>query len=197
MGRSIGWNRKKTEVLCHSWCGTIKISPCSKAINAEHRPFHGNDGISVIIDERFSQGMLKQESINVPQWTCFINTETSPITTRGLLRANATHDLHFKVIAKILVTLTSQFNRFGKRAITSFVNILVWLGHKGFKCLAYRQLSAKFMVLTTILFTNTTFLWATCCLICFITIVKPFLTLILTTVHESLSKSVDFLGAEK
>jgi hypothetical protein len=39
------------------------------------------------------------------------------------------------------------------------------------------------MVVTTILFTHTTFLWATCCLICFIIIVKPFLTLILTTVH--------------
>jgi hypothetical protein len=55
--------------------------------------------------------------------------------------------------------------------------------HKVFKCLAYRHLSANFMVVTTILFTQTTFLWATCCLICFITIVKPFLTLILTTVH--------------
>jgi hypothetical protein len=55
--------------------------------------------------------------------------------------------------------------------------------HKGFKCLAYRQLSANFMVVTTTLFTHTTFLWATCCVICFITIVKPFLTLILTTVH--------------
>jgi hypothetical protein len=41
----------------------------------------------------------------------------------------------------------------------------------------------SFMVVTTILFTHTTFLWATCCLICFITIVKPFLTGILTTVH--------------
>ena len=39
------------------------------------------------------------------------------------------------------------------------------------------------MVVTTILFTHTTFLWATCCLICFITIVKLFFTLILTTVH--------------
>jgi hypothetical protein len=55
--------------------------------------------------------------------------------------------------------------------------------HKVFKYLAYKQLSANFMVITTILFTHTTFLWATCCLICFITIVKPFLTLILTTVH--------------
>jgi hypothetical protein len=55
--------------------------------------------------------------------------------------------------------------------------------HKGFKCLAYRQLSANFMVVTMIWFTHTTFLWATCCLICFITIVKPLLTLILTTLH--------------
>jgi hypothetical protein len=52
-----------------------------------------------------------------------------------------------------------------------------------FKCLAYRQLSANFMVVITILFTHTTFLWATCCLICFITIVKLFFTLTLTTVH--------------
>jgi hypothetical protein len=53
----------------------------------------------------------------------------------------------------------------------------------GFKCLAYRQVSANFMVVKTILFTHTTFLWVTCCLICFITIVKPFLTLILNVVH--------------
>jgi hypothetical protein len=32
------------------------------------------------------------------------------------------------------------------------------------------------MVVTTIFFAHTTFLWATCCLICFIPIVKPFLT---------------------
>jgi hypothetical protein len=32
------------------------------------------------------------------------------------------------------------------------------------------------MVVSTILFTHTTFPWATCCLICFIPIVKPFLT---------------------
>jgi hypothetical protein len=31
------------------------------------------------------------------------------------------------------------------------------------------------MVVTTIIFAHTTFLWATCCLICFIPIVKPFL----------------------
>jgi hypothetical protein len=54
---------------------------------------------------------------------------------------------------------------------------------KGFRCVAYRQFSANFMVVTTILFTHTNFLWATCCLICFIIIVKPFLTLISTTVH--------------
>jgi hypothetical protein len=28
----------KTEVPCHSRCGTIKIYPCSKALRAEHRP---------------------------------------------------------------------------------------------------------------------------------------------------------------
>jgi hypothetical protein len=28
----------KTEVLCHSRCGTIKIPFCSKALSAEHRP---------------------------------------------------------------------------------------------------------------------------------------------------------------
>ena len=27
----------KTEALCHSVCGTIKIPPCSKAIGAEQR----------------------------------------------------------------------------------------------------------------------------------------------------------------
>jgi hypothetical protein len=54
---------------------------------------------------------------------------------------------------------------------------------QGFRRLAYRQLSAYFMVVTKILFTHTTFLWATGCLICFVSIVKPFLRLILTTVH--------------
>jgi hypothetical protein len=32
-------------------------------------------------------------------------------------------------------------------------------------------------------FTHTTFLWVTCCLMCFILVVKPFLTLILTVVR--------------
>jgi hypothetical protein len=48
--------------------------------------------------------------------------------------------------------------------------------HRGFNCLVYRQLSSNFKVVTTILFAHTTFLWATCCLICFIPIVKLFLT---------------------
>jgi hypothetical protein len=47
---------------------------------------------------------------------------------------------------------------------------------RGVNCLIYRQLSANSMVITTILFTHTTILWATCCLLCFIPIVKPFLT---------------------
>jgi hypothetical protein len=48
--------------------------------------------------------------------------------------------------------------------------------HRGFNFLVYRLLSANFMVVTTILFAHTTFRWTTCCLICFIPIVKPFLT---------------------
>jgi hypothetical protein len=48
------------------------------------------------------------------------------------------------------------------------------LKSQGFKCFTYRQLSTNFMVVTTILFTHTTFLRATCCLIRFTTIVKPF-----------------------
>jgi hypothetical protein len=73
-----------------------------------------------------------------------------------------------------------------RHTISFYFEEIYWQGswcHKGFKCLAYRQLSANSMVVTRILFTHTTFPWATCCLICFITIVKPFLTLILTTVH--------------
>jgi hypothetical protein len=54
-------------------------------------------------------------------------------------------------------------------------NQISW-SHRGFNCLVYRQLSTNFMVVTTILFAHTTFVWATCCLICFIPIVKPFLT---------------------
>jgi hypothetical protein len=54
---------------------------------------------------------------------------------------------------------------------------------QGFQMSRYRQLSTNVMVVTTILFTHATFLWTTCCLICFIIIVKPFLILILTMVH--------------
>jgi hypothetical protein len=35
--------------------------------------------------------------------------------------------------------------------------------HRSFNCLVYMQLFANFRVVTTILFTHTTFLWATCC----------------------------------
>jgi hypothetical protein len=58
-----------------------------------------------------------------------------------------------------------------------------YIRHRGFNSLVYRQLSANFLVVKTILFAHTTFLWATCCLICFIPIVKPFSTLIFTTVR--------------
>ena len=54
---------------------------------------------------------------------------------------------------------------------------------QGFQMSRLQAAFQNFMVVTTILFTHTTFLWATCCLICFITIVKLFFTLILTTVH--------------
>jgi hypothetical protein len=47
---------------------------------------------------------------------------------------------------------------------------------QGFNCLVYRQLSSNVMVVTTFLFAHTTFLRATCCLIFFIPVVKPFLT---------------------
>jgi hypothetical protein len=47
------------------------------------------------------------------------------------------------------------------------------------------------MVFTTILFTHTTFLWATCCLISFIPIVKPFLT------HWSWLRLVPFIECGK
>jgi hypothetical protein len=47
--------------------------------------------------------------------------------------------------------------------------------HGDVNCLVYRQLSANFKVVTTILFAHTTFLWATCCLIYFIPIFKTFL----------------------
>jgi hypothetical protein len=55
---------------------------------------------------------------------------------------------------------------------------------QGFQLSPLQAVSANFMVVTTILFVHTTFLWATCCLICFIPLVKPFFThaLILTTV---------------
>ena len=55
---------------------------------------------------------------------------------------------------------------------------------QGFQMSRLQAAFRKFYGPPTILFTHTTFLWATCCLKCFITIVKPFLTLILTTVHS-------------
>jgi hypothetical protein len=58
---------------------------------------------------------------------------------------------------------------------------------QGLQLSLYRQLSANFMVVTTILFAHTTFLWGTCCLICFIPIVKPFL------IHGSLLRFVPFI----
>jgi hypothetical protein len=45
---------------------------------------------------------------------------------------------------------------------------------QGFQ-LSRLQADFRFMILTTILFTHTTSLWATCCLLCFIPIVRPFL----------------------
>ena len=76
----------------------------------------------------------------------------------------------------------SQLIRYA-RACSTYDRILVLsslltnnLMSKGFNCLVYRQLSSNFMVVITILFAHITFLWAACCLICFIPIVKPFLT---------------------
>jgi hypothetical protein len=37
VGASLSDKTVKTEVLCRSRCGTIKIPPCSKALSAEHR----------------------------------------------------------------------------------------------------------------------------------------------------------------
>jgi hypothetical protein len=68
-----------------------------------------------------------------------------------------------------------QFHRFFffNENMPCFYRQASWC-YRGFNCLVYRQLSANFMVVTTMLFAHTTFLWATCCLICFIPIVKPF-----------------------
>jgi hypothetical protein len=49
--------------------------------------------------------------------------------------------------------------------------------YRGFYSLVYRQLSAYFTVIITIWFANTTFHEAKCCLMCFIPIIKRFLTL--------------------
>jgi hypothetical protein len=73
-----------------------------------------------------------------------------------------------------------------QHTISSYFEAVYWQRswcHKGLKYFAFRQLSADFIVETTLLFTDTTFLCAVCCQICFITTVKPFLTLILTSVR--------------
>jgi hypothetical protein len=62
----------------------------------------------------------------------------------------------------------SQLIRYA-RACSTYDQFLV-----RFQLSLYRLLSANFIVVTTILFAHTTFLWAT--LICFLPIVKPFLT---------------------
>jgi hypothetical protein len=42
---------EKTEVPCHSRCGTVKTPSCSKALSAEHRPilqpFTSNGDVSI------------------------------------------------------------------------------------------------------------------------------------------------------
>jgi hypothetical protein len=66
------------------------------------------------------------------------------------------------------------------RAFLTYVKFLVrgipLTSNMGFNCLIHRQFSASFIVVTMILFAHTTFLWATCCLICFILIIKLFST---------------------
>jgi hypothetical protein len=47
---------------------------------------------------------------------------------------------------------------------------------QGFQLLRLQADFHKYLVVTAILFAHTKFLWATCCLICFIPIIKPFLT---------------------
>ena len=47
---------------------------------------------------------------------------------------------------------------------------------QGFQLSRLQAVFANFMVITTILFAHITFLWATCCLICFLPIIKPFFT---------------------
>jgi hypothetical protein len=74
-------------------------------------------------------------------------------------------------LCKSLLDMRSVFS--SRQSTDKQVNVT---GVSSFNCLVYRQLSANFMVVTTILFTHTTFLWATCCLICFIPIGKSFLT---------------------
>jgi hypothetical protein len=81
----------------------------------------------------------------------------------------------------------SQLIRYA-RDCSTFDQFLVWGSLltkswccRGFNSLICRQLSANFMVVTTILFANATFLWATCCLIRFIPIVNR--SLIMTTVR--------------
>jgi hypothetical protein len=49
----------KTEVPCHSRCGTIKILPCSRALRAEHRPKFCSlsPAMVIFISEIFLSGM--------------------------------------------------------------------------------------------------------------------------------------------
>jgi hypothetical protein len=117
--------------------------------------------------------MLKLPSLNhIHSYSLWQETLRYTGWCHGLLLNNKCPNI-FKTAA--MSTPRSSVQACGVTSLAHYRKLLYWC-HKGFKCLVYRQLSENFMVDTVISFFHTTFLWATCCVICFIIIVKPFLT---------------------
>jgi hypothetical protein len=55
---------RKTEVPCHSRCGTIKIPPCSKALSTEHRPkFCSPSLVTVTIILLHNEGKILAQNV--------------------------------------------------------------------------------------------------------------------------------------
>jgi hypothetical protein len=70
----------KTEVLCHSRCGTTKISPCSNALGAEHRP-DPSPAVSgdVSIQVKILEQDVNSKSIKQSFWFIIIKHRADPI----------------------------------------------------------------------------------------------------------------------
>jgi hypothetical protein len=70
----------KTEVPCHSRCGTIKIPPCLKALSAEHRPKFCSPS-PAMVKSPYKWTILNNQSIN---WMLELSLVTEFLTFHWL-----------------------------------------------------------------------------------------------------------------